>query len=35
MYFENKKRSGGGEIMHMDFRPDEGKATITFKDANG
>ena len=35
MYFENKKRSGGGDIKTMTYDKQEGVATITFSDSSG
>ena len=35
MYFENKKRSGGGEIKSFNLMLNKGKAVITFKDPAG
>src|SRR6218665_112844 len=35
MYFENKKRSGGGDIKTMTYDKLEGVATITFSDPSG
>ena len=34
-YFENKHRSGGGEVESVDFRSDTGVAFVTFADVNG
>ena len=34
-YFENKRRSGGGEVERVDLRGGTGLAYVTFKDANG
>ena len=34
-YFENKRRSGGGEVETVDFRPEAFKAFVTFKDVDG
>ena len=34
-YFENKRRSGGGEVEKVDLRKETGTAFVTFKDANG
>ena len=34
-YFENKRRSGGGEVENVDFQHDKGVAFVTFEDANG
>ncbi|KAL9972369.1 hypothetical protein ACROYT_G018654 [Oculina patagonica] len=33
-YFENKRRSGGGEVETVDFRSVTGVAFVTFKDVN-
>ncbi len=30
MFFENTRRSGGGEVEHVDFTPDHGIAVVTF-----
>ncbi len=30
MFFENTKRTGGGEVEHVDFMPDLGIAVVTF-----
>ena len=35
LYFENKRRSGGGEVENVDFRHDAGEAFVTFKYADG
>ena len=35
LYFENTKRSGGGEIKHIDMLPSMQAAIITFEDAAG
>lgn len=32
-YFENSRKSGGGEIEEMDFSPDTGVAVVEFKDS--
>lgn len=29
-FFENTRRSGGGEIENVDFTPDKGYAVVTF-----
>lgn len=34
-YFENKRRSGGGEIENVELQPDLGKALVTFLNAKG
>ena len=34
-YFENERRSGGGEVESVDFQIDRGMAFVTFSDANG
>ena len=34
-YFENERRSGGGEVEAVTFRPDENVALVTFKDFKG
>ena len=33
-YFENERRSGGGEVLKMDYT-DEGDAVITFAEVKG
>ena len=33
MFFENTRRTGGGEVEHIDFAPDQGKAIVTFTNA--
>jgi len=35
MFFENKKRSAGGPVKQLDYRPTEGRATITFHSEKG
>jgi len=35
MYFENVKRSNGGEIKDLSLVPEKKKAFITFKDPDG
>lgn len=35
MFFENFRRSGGGDIENMDFTPGSDTAVITFKDDKG
>ena len=35
MYFESEKRSGGGELVHLQYNQTEGTATVTFKDHRG
>jgi len=35
MYFESEKRSGGGELVHLQYNQTEGMATVTFKDHTG
>jgi len=35
MYFESEKRSGGGELIHLQYNQIEGTATITFQDHTG
>ena len=35
MYFESEKRSGGGELVHLQYSVTEGTATVTFKDHRG
>ncbi|XP_066277271.1 protein mono-ADP-ribosyltransferase PARP14-like isoform X2 [Branchiostoma lanceolatum] len=32
LYFENPKRSGGGDITHFNIDPEKGRILITFKD---
>ena len=34
-YFENERRSGGGEVETVELQSDTGVAFVTFKDANG
>ena len=34
-YFENGRRSGGGEVEAVTFQPDENVALVTFKDVEG
>ena len=34
-YFESEKRSGGGELVHLQYNATEGTATVTFKDHTG
>ena len=34
-YFENERRSGGGEVEAVTFRPEENVALVTFKDVGG
>ena len=34
-YFENERRSGGGEVEAVTFRPEENVALVTFKDVEG
>ena len=34
-YFENEKRSGGGEVETVTFRLEENVALVTFKDVGG
>ena len=34
-YFENERRSGGGEVEAVTFRPKENMALVTFKDVEG
>lgn len=34
-YFENERRSGGGEVEAVDLRPEENVAFVTFKDVDG
>lgn len=34
-YFENERRSGGGEVEVVIFRPEESVAFVTFKDVDG
>ena len=34
-YFENERRSGGGEVEVVIFRPEENVAFVTFKDVDG
>jgi len=35
MYFESEKRSGGGDLVHLQYSQAEGTATVTFKDHTG
>ena len=30
MFFENTRRSGGGDVEHVDFTPGQGIAVVTF-----
>ena len=34
-YFENKRRSGGGEVETVDMKLEAGVAFVTFKDIDG
>ena len=34
-YFENKRRSGGGDVESVDFQSDTGLAFVTFVDVDG
>lgn len=34
-YFENKRRSGGGEVETVDLKLEAGVAFVTFKDIGG
>ena len=34
-YFENERRSGGGEVEAVTFLPEENMALVTFKDVEG
>ena len=34
-YFENERRSGGGEVEAVTFRPEENMALVTFKNVEG
>ena len=34
LFFENRRKSGGGDIEHVDYHNEEGIAVITFKDAD-
>ena len=34
-YFENERRSGGGEVEVVTFRPEENMSLVTFKDVEG
>ena len=34
-YFENERRSGGGEVEAVTFRPEDSMALVTFKDIGG
>ena len=33
MFFENTRRSGGGEVEHVDYTPEKGIAVVTFVNA--
>jgi len=35
MYFESERRSGGGELVHLQYNEAEGTATVTFNDHTG
>ena len=35
MYFESEKRSGGGEVVHLQYSETQGTATITFRNHTG
>ena len=35
MYFVNKKRSGGGEVVRVDYKKEEGTAVLIFKEIEG
>ena len=35
LYFENKRRSGGGPVEELKYKQGSGVATITFKEAEG
>ncbi len=35
LFFENKKRSGGGEVEHVYIDQGKGRAVIVFKEAEG
>lgn len=35
LYFENERRSGGGELKKVNFNPKVGRAVLTFKHADG
>ena len=30
MFFENTRRTGGGEVEHVDYTPEKGTAVVTF-----
>ena len=34
-FFENERRTGGGEVEAVTFRPEENVAFVTFKDFKG
>lgn len=34
-FFENRRRSGGGEIDHIEYDPDTKSAVITFAEPEG
>ena len=33
-FFENKKRTGGGDVESVDYNPDRGTAVVTFTTAD-
>lgn len=33
MFFENTRRTGGGEVEHVDYTPEKGIAVVTFAKA--
>ena len=33
MFFENSRRSGGGNVEHVDYTPEQGIAVVTFEKA--
>ena len=34
IFFENRRKSGGGDVEHVDYENEEGIAVITFKEAD-
>ena len=34
LFFENRRKSGGGDLENVDYHNEEGIAVITFKDAD-
>ena len=35
MFFESKKRSGGGDTVKVDYKKEEGTAVVVFKKTEG